>query len=221
MDRPSSALLLLLLTLALALGWLAVDHGAPRLSARPLHAAGIETTVAAATVPAAPEALRREAVTAPAGPAPMQRAAPDGRRQSGTARPALVRVSGQVLRSGQPVPGCDLSFQVAGDSDRREVDWDLTDRDGRYEVELFAGTYVVSSEDGGSVTVVVPARAWQAELVVDLDLPPDHGPPRRDRWRGWSSRRRRRGHPRRRHAKAPVCALAWLRPPAARSLSRP
>ncbi|MEZ5965410.1 MAG: hypothetical protein R3F56_16375 [Planctomycetota bacterium] len=98
----------------------------------------------------------------------------DAMRDDAGPRRHHVRVRGQVRRSGHPLGRCELSFLVAGQEWRDEdIDWDRTDRQGRYDVELPAGTYVVWCDAGyrTSRTLVVPA--WSDDLVFDVELPPD------------------------------------------------
>ncbi len=106
---------------------------------------------------------------------------PEGRAR----QPALVRVHGRVLRSGVPAAGYELSFHAAAGSWRdptvdwavdravgRAVDWGLTDRAGRYEVELPHDRYVVRFQDGGDWPGTVLVLPGDDELVVDFELLP-------------------------------------------------
>jgi len=69
------------------------------------------------------------------------------------------------------VEDCDLSFRPVGDEHTGEEDWDFTDEDGRYAVELRAGRYDVLQDAAGSLVTRVTVAAWQEEVLLDLDLP--------------------------------------------------
>lgn len=170
MDRPSRAVLLLLLLLlssVVGLWWL--DSGQAARDASPAVAA--QEAPSPTTVAALPllHGTRTEVVEVPRRVAlpPLAASCPPL-----GARTALVRVRGQVFRSGQPLGGCELSFHFA---DRqpisKEIDWDFTDRSGRYEVELPAARYVVCSEDDGSWTGAMQVPEHREEIVVDFHLP--------------------------------------------------
>jgi hypothetical protein len=84
---------------------------------------------------------------------------------------SLVRVHGRVLRQGLPVSGCDLSFHAAAEAWREiAVDWSLTDRQGRYEVELPADRYCISFQDAGVWPGTVVVTSGVAELTFDFEL---------------------------------------------------
>jgi len=87
--------------------------------------------------------------------------------------PERVRVHGQVRRSGRPVADYDLSFESVG-LRSNEDDWDSTDEDGRYEVEVRADHYVVRNEAAGPWVTGVTVPAGAREIVVDIDLPREH-----------------------------------------------
>ena len=89
-------------------------------------------------------------------------------------RRVLVRVHGQVRRSGVPVEGFDLSFREpgSGQDEENEEDWSFTDEDGRYEVELRAERrYVVVDDDDESYVTEVAVPGGESELVLDIYLP--------------------------------------------------
>ncbi len=86
---------------------------------------------------------------------------------------ARIRVCGQVRRCGQPVPRCELTFYFAGQEWRdRHADWDLTDREGRYEVEIPAATYLVCCDAGWGAVITLVLRSGQGPLAFDIELPP-------------------------------------------------
>ncbi len=82
-----------------------------------------------------------------------------------------VRVRGQVRRGGRPVADFDLSFESVG-LRPDEDDWDSTDEDGRYAVEVRADRYVVINDVSSRWLTHVTVPAGERELVVDIDLPP-------------------------------------------------
>ena len=70
--------------------------------------------------------------------------------------------------------GYDLSFRRVGPEpggEEDEEDWDFTDEDGRYKVELRSGRYDVLDESAGSLVTSVTVEAWQQEVLLDIDLP--------------------------------------------------
>ena len=84
----------------------------------------------------------------------------------------LVRVYGLVRRDGRPVANYDLVFQTMGwGPDNEEGDWDFTDEQGRYEVELLPACYVVRNDDEGPWLANVVVPEGKDELVVNIDLP--------------------------------------------------
>lgn len=85
--------------------------------------------------------------------------------------PALVHVHGQVRSGGLPMADCDLAFEAVNGSTGREEDWDFTDRDGRYEVQLPAGRYRVFDDDEGSWTTSVLVPEGQPEFLLNIELP--------------------------------------------------
>jgi hypothetical protein len=160
----AAALVLLLAACAAGLWWRGAHRDAPGAACPPpdpppdpaaLQAAA---PVQAAAAPARPWRIELPSIADGASPA---------------ARRALVRVRGQVLKSGLLVRGCDLSFRAAAGRAREdEVEWDFTDRNGRYEVELPAAAYVVCSEDAAPWAVAILVPDDREELVLDLHLPP-------------------------------------------------
>lgn len=71
--------------------------------------------------------------------------------------PTRVRIRGRLWARGAPVADRDLSFRSV---DRPDVeDWDFTDDEGRYEVELAPGTYDVVSDGPGQ-------ELWLARVIV-------------------------------------------------------
>lgn len=158
-------LLACLLALAAGLSWLAGDVAARAASPANEPVAGVATPDAVEERAAGPQAaaLERRRVELTAG---------DPRRERRLA-PALVTVRGRVLRSGQPLAHCDLSFFEPGEAWRdRAVDWALTDCRGRYEVALPAASYLVGSDAASPCMVTVLVPAGGGEIVVDLELIP-------------------------------------------------
>lgn len=112
----------------------------------------------------------------------VQQATASPRREPGAQRfvplPDRVRVSGQVRRAGRPIADFDLTFRSVG-SRSKDDDWDSTDEEGRYEVEVRADHYVVlndalaasAARERWLTRVTVPAG--ERELVLDIDLPPE------------------------------------------------
>ena len=82
---------------------------------------------------------------------------------------ARVRVRGQVRRAGRAVADYVLAFR---DSDDDEVEWEFTDDEGRFEVELSPASYVVMNDDEGTCAANVVVSAGETELVLNIDLPP-------------------------------------------------
>lgn len=79
---------------------------------------------------------------------------------------------GQVCRAGRPLTGYGVSFlALAPGRDPEESDWDFTDEEGRYEVELRAARYVVRDENGTDVTAAVVLTDGK-EFSLDIDLGP-------------------------------------------------
>lgn len=102
-------------------------------------------------------------VAVPAGAAPALPARP-------SAAPTLVRVSGQIHRGGRPLTGYGLSFLTLGPGGpTEERDWDFTDEDGRFAVELTAARYLVRNDDGAELADLV-VLADREELPLDIDL---------------------------------------------------
>ncbi len=84
----------------------------------------------------------------------------------------LVRVHGQVRKDGRPVADYDLVFQpIVGGLDSDREDWDFTDENGRYEVELPAACYVVRKDDEGPWLANAVVPKGKDELVLNIDLP--------------------------------------------------
>lgn len=83
-----------------------------------------------------------------------------------------VRVLGRMSRAGLPVADYDLAFHAlhAGLASDPE-DWDVTDEDGRFEVELPVGGYAVIHADGGPWIRDVLVPGDEPELALDIDLP--------------------------------------------------
>jgi len=90
----------------------------------------------------------------------------------GAATVRSVRVSGRVLRDGRPLEDYDLEFRATSAGlEPGSGDWDFTAEDGRYEVWLAPGEYLVANGDGAELArVVVPAD--RAERTLDLDSAP-------------------------------------------------
>jgi hypothetical protein len=87
-----------------------------------------------------------------------------------SAPPGSVRVTGAIRRRGLALEGYDVSFAslVPGHAST-ECDWDFADEEGRYEVELRPGLYVVRNESGAEVTAALVPAGVDA-LALDLDL---------------------------------------------------
>lgn len=114
-------------------------------------------------VDATDAAGRREISASPPAPAEARAAPPPAPRE-------LVRVLGQVRRNGRPVVDYDLSFERSGPRPDEE-DWDSTDEDGRYEVELPAARYDVWNDGGGPWLTTLVVLPQEREVVLDIDLP--------------------------------------------------
>lgn len=83
----------------------------------------------------------------------------------------LVRVHGQVRWGARPASDYDLVFQPLGRGPGfGEGDWDFTDKEGRYEVELSPATYAVLSGDGGPCLTYAVAPKGKVDVVLDIDL---------------------------------------------------
>jgi hypothetical protein len=84
-------------------------------------------------------------------------------------RPRRTRVQGGLFRAGRLAYDQDLLFV---NRERPDVqDWDITDEEGRFAVELSPGCYDVLLEDDDLwlTTVLVP-RGWE-RLTLDLEIP--------------------------------------------------
>jgi hypothetical protein len=111
--------------------------------------------------------------TVQAGLPPPQPAPVPARDVAPSPDEGFVLVRGRVRRCGLPVGRLELDFVPASaalDDDEDEDDWDLSDEDGRFEVELAPGSYVVRN-DGGAWLGDVTVPAGVAELAIDLQLP--------------------------------------------------
>jgi hypothetical protein len=103
-------------------------------------------------------------------------AKPDERRAAECAHAAsqstcAARVHGQVRRAGKPVPMLDLSFvPLSPELLAKEVDWDFSGGDGRYEVRLPPGDYRVCRGEHGEwlADAFVPTGAEEVELDLVL-----------------------------------------------------
>ncbi len=110
------------------------------------------------------------------GPAPGVRVAgPDPPAEQAASAPlggeARVRVHGRVLRAGLPVAGYDLAFHARGSGlEGDDEDWDFTDEQGRYEVLLAPGSYLVLNDTAGPWTADVAVPGDRDELAVDIEL---------------------------------------------------
>ena len=156
-----------LLFLSLAAAWLLLLTGGGIESHGPSRAASPETYGANTGVQryAVPEGSRREVITA------SDKDLPEGEVQASTTG-RLVRVHGLVLRDGRPAANYDLVFQTMGfGPDNEEEDWDFTDENGRYEVELPPACYVVRNDDEGPWLANVVVPKGKDELVLNIDLP--------------------------------------------------
>jgi len=81
-------------------------------------------------------------------------------------------VRGQVCRTGRPLAGYGLSFlALVPGREPEEDDWDFTDEEGRFEVELRAGRHFVQDENGTIVTAVV-VPTGRKDLFLDVDPGP-------------------------------------------------
>ncbi len=80
----------------------------------------------------------------------------------------FVRVQGQLWRTGVLQEDVDLCFLRLDPT--RAGDWDFTDEEGRFEVELTTGIYDVLEESTGQflarVNVPEEAEAWVCDLVL-------------------------------------------------------
>ncbi|MCA8976081.1 MAG: hypothetical protein KDC98_15270 [Planctomycetes bacterium] len=84
----------------------------------------------------------------------------------------VVRVSGLVSHAGRPLCNVDLEFHDPRAPDgSAAIDWTLSDNDGRYEVALPPGGYVVGGQDcSGWITAVWVPHGTTA-LRFDIELP--------------------------------------------------
>ena len=83
----------------------------------------------------------------------------DERFDSEVSGPSLVRVHGRVTTGGHALDGFDLSFVATDEAfDAMAEDWDSTDDDGGYEVQVPPGRYAVLDDDENSTKAmfVVP-----------------------------------------------------------------
>jgi len=127
---------------------------------------GLQIGAASASPPPEPAAA-----ATPVGQRRLWAVVDESRRTTDRA-PTLTRMRGRVLRSGQPVASCDLSFYPATEAWReRAVDWCLSDGDGHYEVQLPADVYVVQCQDAATWTATVRVMPIDRELLVDFELP--------------------------------------------------
>ena len=61
------------------------------------------------------------------------------------------------------------------DRDPEEQDWDSSDEDGPYEVELAVGRYDVRNDEHGLSVTSVVILAGEREVLLDIDKPTDRG----------------------------------------------
>ena len=80
-------------------------------------------------------------------------------------------VHGRVRRAGAAIEGFDLVFEPLDRPLGSPGDWDFTDDEGRYEVEVPPGSYAVRRDDDGAWVrdALVPAGLEELELDIDLD----------------------------------------------------
>ncbi len=157
-----------LLALAAPLAWLGLRRADPRATALvPSERAALEPSAA----DGAPLSMRGP--TAPSDDAALRESVvPGGVDPAAVAEPApRVRVHGRVWRGGRPVEGVALAFVrseegASGD----DVDWDLSDEDGTYEVRLPAASYRVVGDDGEISTQDVSVPSGLEELACDIHL---------------------------------------------------
>ena len=142
-----------------ALGSAKPDFMAPRSAA-----AGVQRVP---VPPSAPEDARKAMADVLAKVDPADELVP----ASATTTSTRVRVQGRACRRITRVPVHELTF-VNVDFPKIQ-DWDFTDEDGRYEVEVPPGRYdVVSDEDDVETwlaQVFVPAGS--KELALDVEAP--------------------------------------------------
>jgi hypothetical protein len=86
--------------------------------------------------------------------------------------PTLVTVFGQVRRLGQTLRRCEVSFLLAGqEACDHVIDWDVTDRDGSFTVQVPPGSYAVRCDVGWPAMGFVHVAAAHAALRHDIELP--------------------------------------------------
>jgi len=124
----------------------------PALEGAPVHLAGSLSSSRAAVPPAENAGGETNAVA---------RAATTG---------DVVHVSGRLLRGGLSVEDFELVFRPAGPNGS-EVDWDFTDEEGCFEVDLSAASYLVSSEDYPAWTLALDVPAGADTWACDIELP--------------------------------------------------
>ncbi len=176
---PRAALSILMLSLAAGLVWLAVrpvGSTGPAGSSLPAttQLPGLRPGGAATVCPEQRQSEQRQSEQR----RPERQAVPTvpGVARGRDARPSpplRVVVRGQLCRGGRPVPDCDVSFRVPADGAGANTgDWDLTDKNGRYEVALRAGSYRVRAAEDQPWTLPLVVVEGRNEIVLDLDLPP-------------------------------------------------
>jgi hypothetical protein len=160
----AGALILLGLTWVLtdALGESALGIAQPGFMAPRAAAVDVQRVL---VPPSAPEDARKAMADTPAEREPAAKPVPD---HAGSL-PRRVRVQGRLFCLITRVPVHEVTF-VNVDFPRIQ-DWDFTDEDGRYEVEVPPGRYDVVSNENDVETrlarVIVPADS--AELALDLE----------------------------------------------------